>query len=132
MKFLLDTDICIYLLKQQPLILARFTQHRLSDIGISVITVAELEYGVAKSGSPKNRKTLASWLNLLQQPPFDSGASSAYGHVRAELESRGTPIGPLDTLIAAHALALGVTLVTNNVREFKRITGLKIENWTTP
>lgn len=132
MKFLLDTDICIYLLKRQPLVLAQFTQHRMSDIGISAITVAELEYGVAKSGSTKNKRTLASWLALLQQPPFDIHASSTYGRVRAELELKGTPIGPLDTLIASHALALGLTLVTNNVREFNRISGLKIENWTAP
>lgn len=132
MKFLLDTDICIYLLKRQPSVLAQFTQHRISDIGISAITVAELEYGIAKSASAKNKRTLASWLALLQQPPFDSSASSTYGQVRADLELKGTPIGPLDTLIAAHALALGLTLVTNNVREFKRISGLKIENWTTP
>jgi tRNA(fMet)-specific endonuclease VapC len=132
MKYMLDTDICIYLLKQQPSIIARFSQHRLSDIGVSVITVAELEYGVAKSGSTKNKKTLASWLALLQQPHFDSSASAIYGQVRAELESKGTPIGPLDTLIASHSLALGLTLVTNNVREFKRISGLKVENWTMP
>jgi tRNA(fMet)-specific endonuclease VapC len=132
MKFMLDTDICIYLLKQHPLILARFAQHPMSDIGISTITVAELEFGVAKSGSTRNKKTLASWLPLLQQPPFDSTASRAYGQVRAELELKGTPIGPLDTLIAAHAISLGLTLVTNNVREFQRISGLNIENWTMP
>ena len=132
MKFLLDTDICIYLLKQHPLVLASFARHPMSDIGISTITVAELEFGVAKSGSTKNKKTLDSWLSLLQQPPFDSRASRAYGQVRAELESKGTPIGPLDTLIAAHAIALSLTLLTNNVREFQRISGLNIENWTTP
>lgn len=132
MKFLLDTDTCIYLLKQRPLILARFSQHQISDIGISAITVAELEFGVAKSGSLKNKKTLASWLALLQQLPFDSGAASFYGQVRAGLQLRGTPIGPLDTLIASHALALGLTLVTNNIREFTRIPGLQTENWTTP
>lgn len=132
MKFLLDTDICIYLLKRQPLVLARFTQHRMSDIGISAITVAELEYGVAKTGSTKNKRVLSAWLALLQQPSFDTHASRAYGQVRAELEMKGTPIGPLDTLIASHALALGLTLVTSNVREFNRISGLKIENWTAP
>lgn len=131
MKFLLDTDICIYLLKRQPLVLAQFTRHPMFDVGISSITVAELEYGVAKSGSTKNKSALSSWLALLQQPPFDGSAARAYGSVRADLELKGTPIGPLDTMIAAHAIALGLTLVTNNVREFKRISGLKVENWTT-
>lgn len=131
MKYLLDTNICIYLIKQRPELIARFARHPLSDVAVSSITVAELEYGIAKSRSAKNRRTLDRWLDLMQQPAFDSAAGNAYGRVRADLELKGTPIGPLDTLIAAHALSLDLTLVTNNVREFQRIPALRIENWIT-
>jgi len=133
MKFLLDTNILIYLIKEKPLtVLPRFKQHEPSDIGISAISVAELQYGLAKSASARSKRVLDDWLAMLQQPAFDSTAASKYGSLRAHLESSGTPIGPLDTLIAAHALALGAVLVTNNVREFARVPGLKIENWTLP
>jgi tRNA(fMet)-specific endonuclease VapC len=133
MKYLLDTNILIFLIKQKPAhVLARFAQHPVSDVGISAITVAELEYGVAKSGSAKNRLVLDGWMQLLQRPAFDQAAAHAYGRVRAVLTQRGQPIGPLDTLIAAHALALNVTLVTNNVREFSRVPGLRVEDWTLP
>lgn len=133
MKYLLDTNILIYLIKQKPLtVLPRFKQHLPGDIGISSISVAELQYGVAKSSSVRNQRVLDDWLAMLHQPAFDSAAASEYGSLRAHLETAGTPIGPLDTLIAAHSLALGATLVTNNVREFARVPGLKIENWTLP
>ncbi|UUZ47335.1 type II toxin-antitoxin system VapC family toxin [Massilia sp. B-10] len=133
MKYLLDTNILIFLIKQKPAqVLSRFAQHSLSDVGISAISVAEMEYGVAKSGSAKNRQLLDGWLRLLQRPAFDEAAAHAYGNVRTALAQRGQPIGPLDTLIAAHALSLDVTLVTNNVREFSRVPGLRVEDWTAP
>jgi tRNA(fMet)-specific endonuclease VapC len=133
MKYMLDTNILIYLIKHRPVhVLDRFRQHDLSDICVSAITVAELEYGVSKSGSLKNKQVLDGWLQLLHRPAFDDTAASTYGAVRADLESKGTPIGPLDMLIAAHCLALQATLVTNNVREFARVPGLKIEDWTLP
>ena len=129
--YMLDTNILIYLIKQKPIqVLAHFQQHDFKDICVSSISVAELEYGVAKSGSVKNKQTLDSLLQLLQRPAFDDNAASEYGTLRATLESRGTPIGPLDTLIAGHALALQATLVTNNVREFSRVPGLTVEDWT--
>lgn len=130
--YMLDTNILIYLIKQKPVaVLTHFQQHDFAEICVSSITVAELEYGIAKSGSPqKNKQTLDGWLQLLQRPSFDENAASAYGTLRATLEARGTPIGPLDTLIAAHALSLQATLVTNNVREFSRVPGLTIKDWT--
>lgn len=133
MMYMLDTNILIYLIKQKPAaVLAHFQSHDFADICVSSITVAELEYGIVKSSSrQKNKQTLDSWLQMLQRPSFDENAANAYGKLRATLESHGTPIGPLDTLIAAHALSLGATLVTNNVREFSRVPGLPIEDWTT-
>jgi tRNA(fMet)-specific endonuclease VapC len=131
MMYMLDTNILIYLIKRKPAqVLTHFQQHSFTDICVSSITVAELEYGVSKSGSQKNKQTLDGWLQLLHRPAFDELAASHYGPLRATLESRGTPIGPLDTLIAAHALALQATLVTNNVREFSRVPGLTLEDWT--
>ncbi|MES2129101.1 MAG: type II toxin-antitoxin system VapC family toxin [Pseudomonadota bacterium] len=133
MKYLLDTNICIYLINQRPKTVPEsFNRHALSDIVISSITVAELEFGVAKGTSIKYRKALNNWLPTFAKSAFDAAAARHYGPLRAALEAKGTPIGPLDTLIAAHALSLDVTLVTNNVREFSRVPGLRIENWTTP
>lgn len=132
--FMLDTNILIFLIKQRPAaVLARFHQHDMKDICVSSITVAELEYGVAKSSlAQKNKQILDGWLQLLHRPAFDDNAARAYGPLRAALAARGTPIGPLDTLIAAHALSLQATLVSNNVREFSRVPGLMIEDWTLP
>lgn len=130
--YMLDTNILIFLIKHKPAaVLTHFQQHDFADICVSSVTVAELEYGIAKSASPqKNKQTLDGWLQLLQRPAFDEKAASTYGTLRAALEARGTPIGPLDTLIAAHALSLQATLVSNNVREFSRVPGLTIEDWT--
>jgi tRNA(fMet)-specific endonuclease VapC len=131
MKYLLDTDTCVYLIKRHPpQVSERFRQHRLSAIGLSSIVVSELSWGVAKSGLQKNVDALDAFLAAFQVAPYDQAAAFVYGRLRAELERRGTPIGPMDLLIAAHALALDVTLVTNNEREFKRVPGLRIENWT--
>ena len=131
MQYLLDTNICIYLIKQKPpKVLARFSTLALSDIGISSLTVAELEYGVFKSQQQeRNRSALMQFLIPLEIVDFDQAAATLYGSIRSDLESRGLIIGAMDILIAAHALSLGVTLVSNNLREFSRIANLSLENW---
>ncbi len=131
MKLMLDTDICIYLIKQHPpSVLERFLSHPVGDIGISSITVAELDYGVSKSlHATKNRLALAQFLSPLEIASFDREAAAAYGRIRTTLEKKGTLIGSMDLLIAAHALSLAVRLVTNNAREFRRVPGLRVENW---
>lgn len=131
MKVMLDTNICIYVIKQHPQsVLQRFRFFPVGDIGISAITLAELEYGAARSGRPKtNREALEEFISALDVAAFDRQATEAYGKVRAVLEKKGRPIGAMDLLIAAHALSLGVRLVTNNEREFRRVPGLRVENW---
>jgi tRNA(fMet)-specific endonuclease VapC len=130
MKYLLDSNICIYIMKRQPPeVIARAKSHAVGELGVSSISVAELAFGVAKSTSQRNELGLKSFLEPLDIAPFDTAAAWHYGELRAWLEHKGTPIGPLDTQIAAHALALDCVLVTNNEREFKRVPGLKIENW---
>lgn len=130
MKYLLDTDICIYIINESPpRVLDRFKKHTVGDLGVSSITASELAFGVAKSGSAKNRAALEGFMLPLEVAPYDLQAALLYGELRADRERRGTPIGPLDTLIAAHALSLGVTLVTNNEKEFRRVSGLRHENW---
>jgi len=131
MKYLLDTNICIYIIKQKPpQVLDRFQEHTVGDIGVSSITVAELAFGVQKSQHPEqNQRALEQFLIPLLIADFDSQAAAVYGHVRAALESVRTPIGSLDPLIAAHALRLGITLVTNNISEFERVPGLDVINW---
>ena len=130
-RFLLDTDICIELIrKRSPLVLERLRQRQLGMVGISSITFAELQYGAARSSDTgRNLIALTQFCAPLQISPFDDRAAAAYGLVREQLEKKGFPIGPLDNLIAAHALSLSATLVTNNVREFHRVEGLKVENW---
>lgn len=131
MKLMLDTNICIYLIKHHPLsVLERFLSHPVGDIGISSITVAELDYGASKSRhTTKNRIALDQFISPLAVAAFDREAASVYGRLRAALEQKGTPIGAMDLLIAAHALSLGVRLITNNAREFRRVPGLRVENW---
>jgi tRNA(fMet)-specific endonuclease VapC len=132
MKYLLDTDTCIYLINgKPPQVLNGFRRHRLATIGLSSIVVSELCWGVAKSGSKRNAVALEAFVSLFQIVDYNHAAALEYGQVRADLEQRGVPIGPLDLLIAAQALALDVTLVTNNEREFKRVRGLRLENWAT-
>jgi tRNA(fMet)-specific endonuclease VapC len=127
---LLDTNICIHVINAKPPgVLARFRQHRMGEIGICSVVAAELAYGVAKSGSTRNREALEMFLAPLIILPFDEAAFWVYGDLRAELERQGTPIGALDTMIAAHALSQQSTLVTNNTREFARVSGLRLENW---
>lgn len=131
MNRLLDTNICIYLIRRKPVALLRkFTTFRAGDLALSSITVAELQHGVEKSGDPaRNRGALEQFLLPFAVVAFDRAAAAAYGRVRADLERRGTPIGALDMLIAAHALHLEVTLVTNTMREFSRVPGLTLEDW---
>jgi tRNA(fMet)-specific endonuclease VapC len=127
---LLDTNICIYIINAKPpAVLARFRQHRLGDIGVCSVVAAELAFGVAKSGSPRNRQALEMFLAPLTILPFDTAAVWTYGELRADLERHGTPIGSLDTMIAAHALSQQALLVTNNTREFAKVTGLQLDNW---
>ncbi len=129
--FLLDTDTCIYLIKRKPpQVISRLIKLPLSAVGISSITLSELEYGVMKSSrSEQNKLALIQFTAPLEILPYDDLAALEYGTIRSFLEKQGTPIGSLDTLIAAHALALGCTLVTNNQKEFVRVPGLKTENW---
>ena len=131
MVLLLDTDICVYLIREKPRsILDRFNQHAVGDLGISVITLAELEYGVSKSSKPaKNKEALDQFVAPLDVAAFDRSATAAYGKLRAMLEKKGQSIGAMDLLVAAHALALDVRLVTHNVREFGRVPGLRVETW---
>jgi tRNA(fMet)-specific endonuclease VapC len=130
MRYMLDTNICIYAIKHRPPeVLAALRAHEGSGLGVSSITVGELEFGVAKSGSSRNAQALEQFLEPLSVADFDRLAAAHYGRLRAALEAGGTPIGPLDLQIAAHALALDLTLVTNNLREFGRVPGLRLENW---
>jgi tRNA(fMet)-specific endonuclease VapC len=131
MHYLLDTNICIYIIKKKPIsVFERVREIPFGQIGISVITIAELEYGVRKSSDPdKNLLALNQFLIPFEIFSFDFAATIEYGKIRSGLELKGTPIGPLDTLIAAHAKSLNLTLVTNNEKEFNRVEGLQIENW---
>lgn len=132
MRFLLDTNICIYALKQNPIVLGRLLSQSRSEVAVSVITEAELRTGAAKSDAPvKTLRLVENFLRPLGIVDFSSDDAIAYAGVRAKLERAGTPIGPLDTLIAAQAVARRLVLVSNNEREFSRVTGLRVENWTT-
>jgi len=131
MKYMLDTNICIYIIKKKPLqVFDRLNKLPLGYVVISAITYAELEYGVEKSSDlDKNRIALLKFTAPLTIVPFSDKAAVTYGQLRAWLEKSGQIIGPMDLLIGAHAKAESLTLVTNNVTEFQRITDLKIENW---
>ncbi|HNR30042.1 MAG TPA: type II toxin-antitoxin system VapC family toxin [Candidatus Hydrogenedentes bacterium] len=131
MRFLLDTNICIELIRRRNAkVLGRLRRHAVGEVAISTITLAELAYGVEKSARPEqNRIALSLFCAPLDILLFDDAAATAYGVVRADLERKGRPIGPMDLLIAAHALSAGLVLVTNNEREFRRARGLRVENW---
>ncbi len=131
MKYMLDTNICIYIIKQSPpQVLSKFKSLSIGDIGISTVTLAELRYGVAKSlHRQKNQHALDEFISPLEILPFDTNAADHYGDIRAQLQKQGTLIGPLDMMIAAHAISLKTTLVTNNGKEFNRIPHLKVVNW---
>ena len=134
MTYLLDTNICVQIIRRRaPHALQRLTQQTIDDVCVSSLTVAELEYGVAKSSQPaQNQRALEQFLLPLAIVPFDELDAQVYGRVRAALEAQGQPIGAIDTLLAAQALRHTLTLVTNNVREFARVPGLAIEDWTQP
>jgi tRNA(fMet)-specific endonuclease VapC len=129
-KYMLDTNICIYLMKHQPpQVQARFAECFVGDVVMSAITLAELEFGVACSGDAKahNQALLDSLLEDIPAAPFEGQAARIYGPLRAAHKERQKDA--LDKLIAAHALSLGATLVTNNEADFRGFTGLRIENW---
>ena len=132
MNYLLDTNICIYIIKKKPpMVLKQVESKQPGQIAISTITLAELEYGIARSRYPdRNRVALLEFLIPFTILDFDQAASVEYGHIRSSLETRGRPIGPMDLLLAAQANSHGLVLVTNNEKEFKRVEGLRIENWT--
>ena len=127
---LLDTNTCIYIINNRPPnVLERFRKYKAGEVGISSIAASELAYGVAKSGSVRNRKALEMFLAPLQILPFDSQCLWFYADLRASLEKQGLSIGPMDTLIAAQALSIDGTVVTNNIKEFMRVPKLKLDNW---
>jgi tRNA(fMet)-specific endonuclease VapC len=132
---LLDTCACIDLIRggrSSERLLAKLRRKKPGTVGISAITLAELQHGVARSSDPdRNRIALMEFLAPLAIASFDDEAALVYGRLRAELHRKGRPIGPMDLLIAAHALALGAVLVTGNQREFRRVPGLAVENWLT-
>jgi tRNA(fMet)-specific endonuclease VapC len=131
MKYLIDTNICIYIMNNRPPdVIKKFKQCGVGDIGISSITISELQYGVEKSTHrKKNQLRLNEFVSPLEILSYDEIAARTYGVIRLNLEKLGQPIGPLDLLIAAHALSRNLILVTNNDREFKRIKKLSVENW---
>ncbi|ATD64922.1 type II toxin-antitoxin system VapC family toxin [Neisseria weixii] len=129
-KYLLDTNICIYIINQKPkYVFEKFEQYTPGEIAISSITACELAFGVEKSNSSKNKDALMKFLTPLDILPFDDSVIWHYARVRQHLQSKGMPIGSLDLLIAAHALSLGIPLVSNNTKEFERVDGLYLENW---
>jgi tRNA(fMet)-specific endonuclease VapC len=131
MKFLLDTDTCIYALKQNPAVLKHLLAQSREDVAVSVITEAELRTGAAKSTSgAKTLRLIENFLRPLGIVEFTSSDAASYAQVRAKLERAGAPIGPLDTLIAAQAVARKLVLVSNNESEFSRVAGLRLENWS--
>ena len=132
MQYMLGTNICIFVIRQRnPAVIKQITQHRTEDLLISSITVSELEYGCEKSADPgRNRLALMEFLSPFTILPFAPSAAQHYGEIRAQLERNGTPVGAMDMLIAAHARSVDATLVTNNIRDFKRIKGLNIADWS--
>ena len=131
MKYMLDTNVCIFLLnRSRPELTRRIVSHRASDFVLSAITAAELYFGIEKSEHRvKSLKRVEQLMAEIDAAPFDQEAARAYGAVRATLSRKGKSLGPLDTLIAAHAVALGVTLVTQNLKEFQRVRELRVESW---
>lgn len=131
MRYMLDTNICIYAIKHKPeKVFVKLQSIEPKEVCISSVTYVELVHGVEKSSAvERNRLALSVLLSNIEIMSFDVSAADEYGKIRAALEKKGTPIGPLDMMIAGHAKALGYTVVTNNEKEFSRVEGLKIENW---
>ena len=134
MIYLLDTNVCVTYFRGKDLVLKqRVDSHRMSDIVLCSVVVAELEYGAALSRNPSvNRATMKSFAQAFLSLPFEDCAAERFGLLRAHLDKLGTPIGAYDLMIAAIALANGLILVTHNVKEFSRVPGLVIEDWQTP
>lgn len=130
MKYMLDTNMCIYAQKNNPNVISRIKENFQQGLAISSITLAELEYGVQASVNvEKNMVALLKFLSIVEILPFDSGASVEYGKICANLRKKGTPIGTMDMLISAHAKSENLIVVTHNTREFKRVEGLQLEDW---
>ena len=131
MRYMLDTNICIYVIKHKPeKVFQKLQTIHPEDVCISSVTYAELVHGVEKSAAmEKNRLALSMLLANMEILDFDVDAADCYGKIRSGLEKKGTPIGPLDMMIAGHAQSLGYTVVTNSVKEFSRVAALKMENW---
>lgn len=131
MRYMLDTNIVAYAKNNRPeVVYERMSRFGPEDLCVSAITLAELEYGVFNSSNPeRNQLALTLFLANIEVVPFDDDAAVEYGRIRADLRRKGTPIGANDLMIAAHAKSLGVTLVTNNTREFGRVEGLMLEDW---
>lgn len=132
MKYLLDTNICIYIIKKKPPeVIRRFKVHKPGDLYVSVITISELQYGIEKSSRPgENAIALKEFLQPLEILEYTTQDSEAYGRIRFDLELKGRPVGAMDLLIASQAVSKSMILVTNNEKEFKKIKNLKVENWT--
>ena len=131
MKYMLDTNICIYIIKGKPKkVIDKFCTLNIGDVCISSITLAELEYGVEKSDyKERNKLALTGFLSSIEILPFSDQAAAEYGKIRANLERQGNIIGAYDLMIGAHALSENITLVTNDTKEFNRIENLSLENW---
>ena len=130
MKYMLDTNMCIYAQKNNPNVIARIKENFQQGLAISSITLAELEYGVQASVNvEKNTVALLKFLSIVEILPFDGSASVEYGKICADLRRKGTPIGTMDMLISAHAKSENLIVVTHNTREFKRVEGLQLEDW---
>ena len=131
MRYMLDTNICIYAIRQKPeKVFQKLQEVDPEDVCVSSVTYAELVHGVEKSAAvEKNRLALSMLLANIEILNFDVNAADCYGKIRAGLEKKGTPIGSLDMMIAGHAMSMGYTVVTNNVKEFSRVPDLLIENW---
>lgn len=130
LKYLLDTNIAIYVIKRRPLAILQTFNHNAGKMAVSSITEAELYYGAEKSQRPQeNGLIIEQFLSCLTVLPYDSLAAQHFGSIKADLYKKGTPIGENDIHIAAHARSCGLILVSNNLREFERVQGLMLENW---
>lgn len=131
MRFMVDTDTCIYVARKRPNVLARLSELPLHDVGMSIVTYAELRFGAEKSASPaEGLRTLEEFTEGVPVLLFNREVAGIYGKVRLYLQRKGQIIGNNDLWIAAHCLQLGLTLITNNEDEFRRVPNLRIENWT--
>ena len=129
LSFLLDTDTVSYILRGQGPAASRLTEHKPSEVCISALTLAELRFGAERRRPKRLHRIIDVFIASVEVAPFDAACGAAFGRVQAALEAKGTPIGTLDTLIASHAIALNLTLVTNNSKHFSKVRGLRAVNW---